>query len=219
MLIRDRTMNSDPDRILNQLVVMALTVFVTVSLLLAALVAREIWLQQQIVDLSVNLQASLEDLGDTTVEIQSELSELRTTVDDEQKVENLDEVAKLLTNVDQHLGTIEEGIAEVAAGLDGELEIAVDPAEGGVAPIDIEPEPGEPEVVTAPPTEGHEALRVMRDRADQTFTIFALLIGVAAVVIAVLLGIAIRVQERYPLHESRSVGSGVAAPASSRRAA
>ena len=53
-------MRSDPDEYLNRLVVAALTVFVVVSLLLAAFVAREIWLQQRVVELSTDLQTNLE---------------------------------------------------------------------------------------------------------------------------------------------------------------
>ena len=170
-------MNSDLDRILNRLVAAALTVFVTVSLLLAAVVAREIWLQQQIADLNSTLQADLDDLSETTGAIQSEVADLRTATGDAEKLESLGEVTELLNNVDEQLGAIEENVGEVASVLGSEPETATVEA---IVADDTEPP-------QAPP-----------DRADQVFTIFAALIGVTALVIALLLGIATHVQERTP---------------------
>lgn len=163
-------MLSDPDQFLNRLVVAALTVFVTVSLLLAAFVFREIWLQQRISDLSITLQDNLAELEQTTEEIQGELSAIQTITTTAQQAENLDNVTGLLTDANEQLESIEEEINQVATILEPEVDALA------VAP------------------ENAEAESVIHDRADQVFTIFALLVGVAGVVIAILLGMAIRVQ-------------------------
>jgi len=51
-------MKSDPDKLLNQLVVAALTVFMVVIMLLAALVLRQLRLQQRIADLSTEVRGA-----------------------------------------------------------------------------------------------------------------------------------------------------------------
>jgi len=169
-------MNSDPDQFLNRLVVAALTVFVTVSLLLAAFIVREIWLQQRIAALSVNLQDNLADLTETAEEMQSDLSEIRTTTDEGQQLENLGEVTKLLTDVDEQLESIEQEIDKVTTILDDE---------------------------NTEPMGDHAALAPVADRADRVFTIFAVLTSITGIVIAIFLGMATRVQERLPMPESR----------------
>jgi ABC-type multidrug transport system fused ATPase/permease subunit len=163
-------MLSDPDQFLNRIVVAALTVFVTVSLLLAAFVFREIWLQQRISNLSTTLQDNLDDLEQTTEEIQGELAAIQTITTTAQQTENLDNVTDLLTDANEQLDAIEEDINQVTTILEPETDVLA------VATEEAEP--------------------VIQDRADQVFTIFAMLVGVAGVVIAILLGMAVSVQQR-----------------------
>lgn len=169
-------MNFDPDQFLNRLVVAALTVFVTVSLLLAAFIFREIWLQQRIAALSINLQDNLADLTETTEEIQSDLSEIRTTTDGAEQLENLGEVTKLLTDVDEQLESIEQEIDRVTTILDDESDVF-----GG----------------------DHSEISAVVDRADRVFTIFVVLTSITGIAIAILLGMATRVQEQIPMQEDR----------------
>lgn len=172
-------MNSDPDQLLNRFVVAALTVFVTVSLLLAAFVVREIWLQQQIADLSIELQSNLDELKETTEAIQSDLSEIRTTTELTQPVETLDTVSGLLTDVDEQLASIEQEIDQVNTILEPEAD--------------------------APSEESSNAVRSpeIQDHADQVFTIFIVLTGIAGIAIAFLLNMALRVRDRAAWDESR----------------
>lgn len=163
-------MKSDPDKLLNQLVVAALTVFVTVTMLLAALVLRQVWLQQRVADLSDDVQANLDDLEELTEEIQRELAERRTTPSQAQNVDDWEEVAQALGEVDAQLDFIEEDLDEVSLALGPQVDTAAVPAgddvQGGAA---------------------------IQDQVDQVFTIFAVLVGVAGIVIAILLGMALRV--------------------------
>jgi hypothetical protein len=166
-------MNSDPDQLLHRLVVAALTVFVVVSLLLAAFVAREMWLQQRMVGLSSSLQTNLEELEETTEEIQSKVSEIDTAAESVPDAQELDDMNDLLEDVDQQLESIEANIDDVTTS--GEEESANTPAE-------------------------HETDEgTMRAQADQVFTIFAVLTGIAAIAIALLLGVAMRVQDNRSL--------------------
>ncbi len=169
-------MNSDTDALLNRLVVAALTGFVVVCLLLAALVAREIWLQQHLAGLSDNVQVNLEDLEQTTEEIQDELLDLRTAPDN--SAEKTENIAELLEGVDQQLEALKENMGEVATMLEPEASV---PLPGN----EIEPE-----------------IASVQNRADQVFTIFAVLIGVVAIAIATLLTVAIYVQDGVALHEN-----------------
>ncbi len=164
-------MTSDSDRLLHRLVVAALTTFVVVSLLLAAFVTREIWLQQRIVGLSSSLQTNLEELEETTEEIQSKMSELGTNTEVAPKTQEWDNVNDLLEDVDQKLETIGETIDDVSVASEEKIDIAT----------------AESKEVAA---EGS-----MRSQADQVFTIFAVLTGIAAIVIAIFLGMAMRVQD------------------------
>lgn len=164
-------MQSDPDDLLHRLVVVALTIFAAASLLLAAFVARELWLQQHIVGLSNTLQTNLDELQETTEEIQSKMSELEITAEDGAGSQEWNEVDELLEDVDLQLESIEDNVAEVAMVSEETIDVA---AAGSTSPAEIEP---------------------IRARASQVFTIFAVLIGVVAVAIAVLLGMAIRVQD------------------------
>jgi len=164
-------MNSDPDHLLHRLVVAALTTFVVVSLLLAAFVTREIWLQQRIVGLSSSLQTNLEELEETTEEIQDKMSELETTTETAPEIQEWDDVNDLLEDVDQQLESIEETMDDVAVANE--------------------------EVIDSSAVESTqaEAEGSVRTHADQVFTIFAVLTGLAAIVIAVLLGMALRVHD------------------------
>jgi hypothetical protein len=164
-------MNSDPDQLLHRLVVAALTVFVAVTLLLAAFVTRELWLQQRMMGLSSSLQVDLEELEETTEEIQSKMSELESTSESAPETQEWDDVTDLLEDVDQQLESIEDNIDEVAVANEAEIDTAT------VESDDMEAEGS------------------VRAQADQVFTIFAVLTGIAAVAIALLLGLAMRVQD------------------------
>lgn len=164
-------MNADPDLLLNRLVVAALTVFVTVSLLLAAFASREIWLQQHISALSTDLQSNLDELKQTNEVIQSDLSELLVTDNPGQKPESLDEVTELLTSVDEQLTSLEQDIAAVTTILETDA-VSID---APLLPVESLP---------------------ATNRVGRVFIIFAVLMSIAALVIAVLLDIALRVQRR-----------------------
>lgn len=165
-------MNADPDQLLNRLVVAAVTVFVTVTLLLTAFILREIWLQQRVAELSTNLQVNLEELEQTTEEIQATVSEMQSTTDESQDTQELTE---LLETVDEQLATIGESVDEASTVLEAEVELAAEESNA------VEP------------------VTVTRQQADQVFTIFAVLTGVAAISIAALLGLAMRVQDSLPV--------------------
>lgn len=170
-------MKTDPDKLLSQLVVAAITIFIVVVLLLAAFVFRQIRLQQEIAAVSTDLQVNLIDLEETTEEIQSELDAIRTSIDTVQSQENWETMTELLDDVDKRLESIDEGINDVATGLES-----------------VEP------VVEAPPAMGVESdvPDVLPDPVDQVFMVFAALIGLASVAIGVLLGIAVKIQNSIP---------------------
>jgi ABC-type multidrug transport system fused ATPase/permease subunit len=174
-----RAMKSDPDKFLNQLVVAALTVFIVVIMLLAALVLRQLWLQQHIANLSSGVQVSLDDLAETNEEIQRELGEIRTTTDEAQTIDNWEEITEVLDDVDKQLVSIEEDLSEVALAL--------------------EPQADTPAALT----ETDEHLGATQDQVDQIFTIFVVLIGIASIAIALLLGLAVRVHQSASYRESR----------------
>lgn len=177
-------MRPDPDRFLNQLVVASLTLFIAVLLLLAALVFRQIWLQQHITALSSDLQVNLDTLEETTEEIQSELSALRSMPDGEQDPEQWEEITDVLNTVDEQIEAIGEDISEVTLALDPQLDATPSPHVENV--------------------QAHTG----QDWVDQVFTIFAALVGIASVAIAILLGLAMRVPQQAPpwgRHHSRSM--------------
>jgi hypothetical protein len=125
-------------------------------------------LQQRIMGLSSSLQTNLEELEETTEEIQSKVSEIETT-ENAPEAQELDNMNDLLEDVDQQLESIEGNIDDVATA-------------------------GEEGAVSAPAqSEGDE--EPVRAQADQVFTIFAVLTGIAAIAIALLLGMAMRVQD------------------------
>jgi len=164
-------MKSDPDKLLNQLVVAALTIFIVVIMLLAAVVLRQLWLQRHVADLSGDVQVSLDDLEEITEDIQRELIESRTTTGEGQNLDNWEEIAEALADVDEQLDSIEENLNEVVFALESQTE-------------DTSALPGDDEQSGA-----------IQDWVDQAFTIFAVLVGVASIAIAILLGIAVRVQQ------------------------
>ena len=171
-------MKSDPDKLLNQLVVAALTVFITAAMLLAALVLRQLWLQQRIVDLSSEVQVSLDDLEEINQEIQRGLVEMRTATVEAQNLDHWEEITEALDDVDQQVASIEEDLNEVALALEP-------PAEA-----------------TSALTGADEPLDVTQDQVDQVFTIFAILVGLASIAIAILLGLALRVHQSASPRES-----------------
>lgn len=171
-------MKSDPDKLLNQLVVAALTTFIVVILLLAALVLRQLWLQQHIANLSSDVQVSLDDLSETNEEIQRELVEIRTTTGEAQNIDNWEEITEVLDDVNKQLDSIEEDLNEVALALEPQADTA------------------------AALTETDEQLGTIQDQVDQIFTIFVILIGIASIAIALLLGLAVRVHQSASYRES-----------------
>ena len=171
-------MKSDPDKILNQLVVAALTVFIVVVMLLAALVLRHLWLQQRITDLSSDVQISLEDLEETKEEIQRELGEIRTLPDETQNVDNWEDITASLDDMGEQLDSIEENLTEVTLVLESQAD----------TPLAL--------------TTDNTQLDTPQDHVDQVFTIFAILVGAASIAIAILLGMAVRVQQSASYGES-----------------
>lgn len=173
-------MDSNPDKLLNQLVVAALTVFIVVVMLAAALVLRQLWLQQRISDLSSEVQVSLDDLEEITEDIQRELAESRKTPGKGQQPENWEEIAEALDDVDGQVDAIEENLSEVVVALEPQAE----------APSAL------------PATS--EQSDAVQDHVDQVFTIFAILISLASIAIAILLSLALRIQQSQRFYTSRS---------------
>jgi hypothetical protein len=163
-------MKAELDKVLNQLVVTALTVFILVVLLLAALVIRQLWLQQQIADISDNVQVNLEDLEAITEDIQRDLAENPTTIDPE----SLDEVTEALDDVDERLDLIEEGLDDLNEVAFTQEELA----EGDSSSA-----------------ESDANSIVAQEQVDGIFTVFAVLIGMTSIVVAVLLGTAVRIHQ------------------------
>lgn len=178
-------MNPDPDKFLNQLVVTVLTIFVILIMLLAALILRHLWLQQHIVDLSSDVQIKLDDLEETHDEIQRELIEIRTTPGSTQSVENWEEITEVLDNVDEHLNSLEEDLSEVTLALEAESNS----------------EPVLPDTGEQPQTNP--------DQVDQVFTIFTVLVGIASIAIAILLSMALRIQQNNPFERTTPMNVGV----------
>lgn len=170
-------MNSNPDKLLNQLVVAALTIFIVVVILAAALVLRQLWLQQRISDLSSEVQVSLDDLEEITEDIQRELVENRKNPGEVPKADNWEEIAEALDDVDGQVDAIEENLNEVVVALEPQAEAS------SVLP------------------ETHEPSGTAQDHVDQVFTIFAVLLSLASIAIAILLSLALKIQqnERYTL--------------------
>ena len=167
-------MRSDPDKLLNQLVVAAVTTFIVVVMLLAALVLRQIWLQQRIAELSSEGQVSLSDLEEITEDVQRELNEVQNS-------ENWEEVTEALGDVDEQLSSIGENLEDL----------------NEVAPV-LGPQAG----VNSGLIEDDEQVDVPQDQVDQVFTIFAIIVGVASIGIAVLLGMAVRVHQSTSYSEN-----------------
>jgi len=165
-------MRSDPDKLLNQLVVAALTTFIVVVMLLAALVLRQLWLQQRIAELSSEVQVSLNDLEEITEDVQRELNEA-------QDIENWEEMTEALDDVDEQLGSIGENLEDL-----NEVAPALEPQVGGNAAL----------------TGDEKQADVPQDQVDQVFTVFAIIVGVASIGIAVLLGMAVRVHQSTKDH-------------------
>jgi ABC-type multidrug transport system fused ATPase/permease subunit len=167
-------MKSDPDKVLNQLVVAALTVFVVVIMLLAALVLRQLWLQQRIADLSSEVQVSLDDLEEITEDIQREFDESRAATSEPQTIDKWEEVTEALGDVDEQLDSIGEDLEDL-----NEAALAVEPEADALSVL----------------AGGEEQADAPQDQVDQVFTIFAILVGIAGIAIAILLGLAVKVYQ------------------------
>lgn len=164
-------MKWDPDKLLNQLVVAALTVFIVVILLLAALVLRQVWLQQRIADVHTDVQANLDDLEEITEGIQQELTEIQTTPSTVQNLNNWEGISEALGDVNQQLDLIEQDLGEVALALEPQAD------------------------ATSALAGDEEQLGELQNQIDQVFTIFAILVAIAGIAIAILLGIAVKAQQ------------------------
>jgi hypothetical protein len=115
------------------------------------------------------LQENLYELEEVTVELQSELDDIQTTDQSEAVEETMDDITNLLDDVDDQLDTVGEGLNDVALVLESEAETVKNST--------------------------HPANEVQQDAMDEMFTIFALLIGLTSIMIGILLGIAIHVQQ------------------------
>ncbi len=164
-------MKPDLDKLLNRLVVAALTLFITVILLMASFVLRHLWLQQHIANLSHDVQVRLDDLEETHEEINRELVEIRATPDGTQTIDNWEDISEALEMVDAQLDSIEEDMIEVALVMESQSE------------------------TTSISTEMHATRQGHQDLADQVFTIFGILISITSIAIAILLGAAVKVQQ------------------------
>lgn len=172
-----------PDRLLNQLVVAALTIFILLLLILGALIARQVWLQNHIVELSSDIQGNLTELEEMTETIQDELSALRATAEPGKAEEaHWETINELLDDVDSRLDSVGDGIEEVEQVLNSPEEA-----------LSIEPTPVDQPVI-------------IQDSLDQVFTVFAALTGISGLVVAVFLALALRVQDRNrATHHSRRI--------------
>jgi ABC-type multidrug transport system fused ATPase/permease subunit len=170
-------MKSKPDKMLNQLVVAALTIFLVVVVLFAAFVLRHLWLQQQVAELSSDVQVNLENLEEVTGEIERELTEIQETTGETQNAENWEEIAEVLDDVDEQLDLLGDDLNEVAEALDSQAE-----------PIELSVE------ANAPVSEDQR--RALQDQIDQVFTILAILVALASIAIAILLAMALWVQQK-----------------------
>jgi hypothetical protein len=109
------------------------------------------------------------------------MSELESPTELTPEAQEWDDVNTLLEDVDQQLESIEETIDDVAVASEEEL---------GMAPL-ISSE----ENATSSAGDTGQNTSALRTQADQVFTIFAVLTGIAAIAISVLLAMALRAQE------------------------
>lgn len=173
--VRQKTLfGSEPDRLLHQLVVSALTVFVLLLILLGALAVRHIWLQQHLQALGDSVEMDLEDLEALTDEIEGELAEVRETPATTWSAAEWDEMASTLDDVDAQLEALKEEMNDVAA-------VNESAAAEYLAIVSAEPDAAE-------------------EPADQIFTILVVLVGLVSIIVALLLGVAVRTQQQtaYP---------------------
>lgn len=177
-------MKPEADKLLNQLVVAVLTVFIIVILLFGAFVLRHLWLQQQIAQLNSDVQANLEDLEEVTGEIERELEEISET-ENPQTSDSLEAIADNLGDVTEQLDAISEDVGEVALALEPQPE----------------DEPLSPGNNIATPNLAdslNDQRRAFQDQLDQVFTILAILLALASIAIAALLALAIRIRHTTP---------------------
>lgn len=177
-------MKSDPDTLLNQLVVSALTVFIVILTLLATLLLRQFWLQQQIAQISNDTQNTLADLEEITETVQQELIESRQGNNESQPVEDWEEVTEVLNDVDEQLESIGENLEDL-----NEAASALQSEPNPISSID----------------NTEEQATTSQDQLDQIFTLLAIIIGIASIIIAIFLGAAVRIHykalydERYDI--------------------
>lgn len=155
-----------PDQLLNQLVVMSLTIFISLLVVMGVILFRQIQLQESIININDDLQMSLDDLEETTEDLQVELLDIQT-IDDSQYLLTLDGINDLLGDVDVQLQNIEQDIEEIETALDTQLEL---------------------------PTQTENAPELMNDQADQMFTLLAVLVALISLILSVFLALAIRLQ-------------------------
>jgi hypothetical protein len=113
------------------------------------------------------------------------LVEIRTTPGSPQNVENWEEITEVLDNVDEHLNSLEEDLSEVTLALEAESNS----------------EPTLPDTGEQPQTNP--------DQVDQVFTIFTVLVGIASIAIAILLSMALRVQQNNPFERTAPLNAGI----------
>lgn len=170
-------MKPEADKLLNQLVVAVLTVFIIVILLFGAFVLRHLWLQQQIAQLNSDVQANLEDLEEVTGEIERELRD----TENPQTADTLEAIADNLDEVTEQLDAISEDVGEVAFALEPQPEDQTLPPDNDTATANLD-----------------DQRRAFQDQLDQVFTILAILLALASIAIAVLLALAIRIRYTNP---------------------
>jgi len=166
-------MKSDLDKVLYQLVVAALTLFILVVLLLAALVVRQIWLQQQIAEISDDVKVNLEDLEAITEDIQRDLAENPIAIDPD----SLEEVTEALDVVDERLNQIEEDLGGLNDGTLAQENLAANESSAAADQTDS---------------------ILVQEQVDGIFTVFAVLIGITSIAVAILLGTAVRMYQNRP---------------------
>lgn len=158
-----------PDQLLNQLVVMSLTIFISLLVVMGVILLRQFKVQESIISINDDLQMSLDDLEETTQDLQSELLGIQT-VDGSRNPLTLDGIDGLLENVDVQLGNIEQGIDEIEMALDNEFDIP--------EPID----------------DTSDTFELVTNQADQIFSILAVLVALTSLILSIFLALAIRLQ-------------------------
>ncbi len=159
-----------PDQLLNQLVVMSLTIFISLLVVMGVILLRQFGVQESIISINDDLQMSLDELEETTHDLQIELLDIQT-IGDSQNLITLDGLDDLLEDVDVQLENIEQGIDEIEMALDSEFDV--------------------PEQIQNTPDSSFE---LVTDQADQMVSILAVLVALASLILSIFLALAIRLQ-------------------------